>query len=80
MYEVSRKLPFDWNTEVTVSMTLKELAVVYSLLSKTSTSNVARLVEEAIKPELDVYTGHISYKMYDDVQIILKNSNVGLKA
>jgi translation initiation factor IF-2 len=76
MYETRIIQKFDWNTEVNVNITMKELAVMYSLLCKTSTNVCDMAVKNAIRDDVDVYTGDVTYKMYDDIQKILKNNGV----
>jgi hypothetical protein len=78
MYETKITQEFDWNTEVNVNITLKELSVMYSLLCKTSTGDADRAVKKAIRDDVDVYTGDVPYKMYDDTRKILKNNGVAV--
>jgi hypothetical protein len=73
MYETNRKSTnVNWSEEVTVNVTLKELAILYSLLCYTSTSDAQSKVDNKIPAKIDVYEGDIPYKMYDDTRVILE--------
>jgi hypothetical protein len=76
MYETKRKSGIDLNAEVTVNITLKELAIMYSLLCYTSTSDAQQKVDKKVAEQIDVYDGDAPYKIYEDVSEILKNNGV----
>jgi hypothetical protein len=80
MYETKRKVGFSWDGEVTVNISLKELAVLYSVMCFTSTREANDRVDKAIVNNVGVYENDLAYKVYDDLQEILKNHGVELKA
>jgi hypothetical protein len=80
MYETKTKPVFDWNTEINVNITLKELAVMYAILCWTSTSDADIAVKKAISAHIDLYEGDAPYKIYDDIQKIIKDNGVKVLA
>lgn len=77
MYELNRKSGIDWNEEIAVNITLKELAIMYAVLSNTSTSDAQRVIDRSnIQATIDVRDGDIPYKMYRTTREILRNNGV----